>query len=189
MTRYALIALGLMQVASLGCSKAGADEPITVSASHVRLETSGNNLGADGGTVDLQTAIDDTIRVSLSTLLPGTTWTVENKTSDDTYSGTGKTGKVAFSATGTTLQVVSGALAVAGQVHDDGRDTHDAYCNPLSDLTYEIVSDKVLYVTSATQGSAVIQVADATKDRLILTGAFGCGATGIGRISVLTLVP
>ena len=55
-----------------------------------------------------------------------------------------------------------------------------------SESSFEFLSDHVLYVTSPTQGSAVVEVVAASRRKIILAGSFGCGMIGIGRLSVLT---
>ena len=150
-----------------------------VHASDVVLATNQNNLKS--GT--LQEALDNEIRVDLSKLLPGTRWNITNRSDDDVYKNT--TGVLRIEANAPTMVLESGRFAVVGQVHK----SEGTFCNPQSDMTYEVLSDSVIYVTSATQTGAIAQVVSAKKDRLVLIGSAGCGSLGAARISILTPAP
>lgn len=116
----------------------------------------------------------------------GNRWTVTNKTADPTYSGINA--QITFSAG--TLTINLGRLAVAGVGA-----TGDNFCtiNPVGSLTYELLSDAVMYLTWAAQDGgqqdATVTVVARSKDQMVLVGTGGCGFQGIPRISVLTKVP
>src|SRR5215471_11938567 len=137
MIRY-ILAVSLLTLSAPGCTNAGAQEATGMS--------NPSNLVVNPADVD------GTMQNPVASLLAGTTWNVENRTSDGTYSGTGRTGKISFSKSDHTIQVLQGAFAVVGMVHADGRDSNDGFCNPASDITFELISDRILYLTSPTQG-------------------------------------
>ncbi len=138
---------------------------------------------------DLQTALDNELAIDLSTLLPGTTWTVENVTSDETYNGT--TGQVSFTADSMTVD--EGRVAAFGLTHPDSGATCDN--DNLTDVTYDLYSTNLLYATWSTgegnqlntSNSVVTVFADDTNT-IGLVGSGGCGELGSDRISILTRV-
>jgi hypothetical protein len=148
--------------------------PGQVRAEDVILSNGGNNLQSS----NLQQALDSEMRVDLAKLLPGTTWTITNKDSDDLYRDT--TGRVSFTAT--TMKLEAGRFAVFGQVHTN----ENTYCNPHSDIAYELISDSVIFGSSETQASTTVTIASAKQNRIVLIGTGGCGAIGSSRVSILT---
>jgi hypothetical protein len=155
----------------------GCQQPIgpgQVRAEDVILSQGGNNLQSS----NLQQALDSEMRVDLARLLPGTTWTITNKDSDELYKNT--TGRVSF--TSTVMKLEAGRFAVFGQVHT----SENTFCNPHSDMEYELLSDSVIFASSASQGSTVVTIAAVSQNRIVLIGAGGCGALGSSRVSILT---
>ena len=120
--------------------------PGQIHAQDVILSNGGNNLQSS----NLQQALDSEMRVDLAKLLPGTTWTITNKDSDELYMNT--TGRVSF--TSTAMKLEAGRFAVFGQVHTN----ENTYCNAHSDIEYELISDSVIFGSSATQASRPVRV-------------------------------
>ncbi|HLL54126.1 MAG TPA: hypothetical protein VK447_11290 [Myxococcaceae bacterium] len=166
----------LTLVAAVGLACQQPVGPNQVRAEDVVLSNGGNNLQSS----NLQQALDSEMRVNLAELLPGTTWNVTNKSSDETYRNT--TGRISFTSTGSVMRLEAGRFAVAGQVHT----SEGAFCNPHTDMSYEVLADSVLFVSSESQGSTAITVASATTNRILLVGTGGCGELGSTRVSILT---
>lgn len=163
---------------------------ITVDAADVMITTDnpqGNTPASYLESTDLQSALDDELAIDLATLLPGTTWTVENVTSDDTYNGF--TGQVSFTAD--AMIVDEGRIAAFGLTHPDT----DSICDDdnLSDVVYTLYSTNLLYASWTAgefndENTVVVTVFADDTDTLGLVGAGGCGEVGIDRISILTRV-
>jgi len=172
-----LLLFGVIIVQNNCSSKAKASANNQVMAKDVILNTAGNDLTS----TNLQSALDNELAVNLSTLLPGTTWTITNITSDPTYSGI--TGIVSF--TNDTFTLVSGALAAFGIAFN-------SHCYvPANKISYQLITDKIIYESwVSSQGYAqdgTAFVVAHSKDMLTLLGTGGCGAAGAWRISVLRL--
>jgi hypothetical protein len=157
-------------------------------ASNVVLDKTFTNLSS----TNLQTALNDQLAVSLKKTLAGTTWTIANKTTDSTFTGT--TGQITFAAGSFTLD--SGRFAASGMAAA----TENIFCaKPLDPIKYELINESVIDVTWTGQDrnnpaqlipqEAVITIASKSKDNLVLVGMGGCGAVGTPRISVLKKVP
>lgn len=158
-----------------------------VTADNVVIDTSGNVLTS----TNLQDALNNEMAVDLSKLLPGTTWTITNKTSQSFYSGT--TGQVTFS-TNSTLTVDSGRFAAGGIV--SASENFPTCYIPTGPIDYELLSNTIMYLSwngimvglGTYQQDGIITVIAKSKDSIILVGEGGCGGSGVQRISVLTKV-
>lgn len=135
----------------------------------------------------LEDALDDELAVDLTTLLPNTTWTIENLTSDTAYDS--YTGQVTFADT--TLTIDSGRFAAADLVDS----TVTGCPQPSSDITYRVVGPNIIYAAWESYGnprSAVMTAFATDKNSISLVGSrgsvSGCGESGLNRISILTKV-
>lgn len=165
---------------------------LTIDAADVTI-TSNNPQGAGPTSflesTDLQTALDNELAIDLNTVLPGTTWTVENVTSDETYDGF--TGQVSFTAD--TMAVDEGRVAAFGLTHPDSGSSCSN--DNLSDVSYNLYSTNLLYATwsAGEEGredtsNAVVTVFADDVNTIGLVGSGGCGELGSDRISILTRV-
>ncbi len=159
------------------------DPNLKVLATNVEVSNTGNSLASN----NLQSALDNELAVDLATTLPGSTWTIKNRSADDTY-GTA-VGEVTFSADG--KMTLTGRFAAAGLVEG----SENSFCNIPSDIRYEVLGTSVLYVSAhvkAREGSwaenqvVVPTVASRTRDTIVLVGSGGCGIIGQDRVSILT---
>ncbi|MCL4557427.1 MAG: fibronectin type III domain-containing protein [Deltaproteobacteria bacterium] len=174
---FFLLLFGIIIFQSSCSSKAKASASIQVMARDVMLNTAGNDLTS----TNLQSALDNELAIDLTSVLPGTTWTITNITSDPIYSGI--SGVVSFT---TNTFSLSGAFAAFG-VADN------AYCYiPSPTISYKLISQKVIYESwTSSQGypqDGTAFVIAQNKDKIILLGTGGCGAVGAWRISVLQRV-
>lgn len=177
-----------VQLASLSLSGGVIDPNIKVLAENVTIDTASNALKSD----NLQDALDKEIAVSLSKVLTGNTWQITNKTSDTTYTGT--TGIVKFNADG-TMTLVSGYFAAIGKVNGNENPANGIPCSIPQTINYELISDGVMYVTAlvkfrngstTTTEDSVLKIVSKSSDKIVVTGAGGCGVVGSERISILT---
>ena len=161
------------------------DDSTRILAQNVVLDTAGNALTSN----NLQSAMDNELAIDLSKLLPGTTWTVTNKTTQSSFKGT--TGNVTFS--NNTIQLNSGIMAAAGI---SAGDENSSVCKEaiISPISYEILSNSVLFVTYTIHNlngntvgrEAIITVVARDKNSLTLVGqGAGCGLN-MPELSVLT---
>lgn len=131
-------------IANAASKTEGVDETTQVLAENVVVDPSGNALSSD----NLQSALDNELAIDLSTLLPGTTWTMTNKTTDSWFKDS--TGEVAFSTNG-TLTVEQGKFGAAGVMSDSElsniNNETGANCVPDSSFSYEIINNSTIYVT------------------------------------------
>jgi hypothetical protein len=159
------------------------DPNLKVLAQNVEVSNVGNTLAAK----NLQSALDDELAVDLATLLPGTTWTIENRTYDEAY---GRTGEVTFTKDG--QMTLSGYFAAGGMVSGS---VEDSNCEIPQEIHYEMLGNSVLYLTTQIKGRCcdglvprdfLPFVAAHTKDKIILVGQGGCGGQAVDRVSILT---
>ena len=163
------------------------DMTTTVLAENVQLETTDNALNSN----NLQDALNNEMAIDLSKLLPGTTWTVTNKSANSTYKGT--TGQVTFSNDG-TFTIDSGRFA-AGGIISASENVSSCYI-PTGPINYELLSNAIMYLswtgdlpqynTDNYPIDGIITVVAKSKDSIILVGEGGCGGQGMQRVSVLT---
>lgn len=178
---------GHVSAMTVRAAEEGVDPNLKVLAENVEISNMGNALASS----NLQSALDNELAVDLTALLPGSTWTIQNRTADATYKGFG--GEVSFSADG--KMTVSGHFAAAGLVSESVADT---FCNFPISATYEVLSNSVLYLSARVKGRTdgsegdqlvVPIVVSRTKDSITLVGGGGCGALGEDRVSILTRKP
>ena len=181
LAKNVLLSSAHASLADKSVSKKELDTTSTVTAGNVVIDTAGNSLTS----TNLQDALDKEMAINLSKILPGTTWTVINKTNDPAYKGL--QGRVSFLAD--TLTIDEGVFAAAGLFKDFG-----VYGNPCSaPISYEILDNSVMYVSwtqcDGDAKSAVITIF-AKKLRTMSTVGDGGqgGIQGISRISILTKV-
>ena len=167
------------------------DTETQVLAENVVVDTSANALSS----TNLQSVLDDEMVVNLSTLLPGTTWTVSNRDNfKGTYSGTQATGSITFEDS--TITVNSGSLAAAGYVSVAVGELPFTCASSDSKMEYELIGNSVLSVQWSyinhnnvlTQTKHAVAVLSATKDSMTLIGFGGCGILDGLRVSILTKV-
>lgn len=158
------------------------DPNLKVLASNVEVSNTGNTLASN----NLQSALDDELAVNLATALPGSTWTIRNRSEDSTYSAAGE---VNFTADGKAT--LTGYFAAGGLVSG----AEDSYCNIPVEIRYEVLGNAVLYVSARVKGReggyeenqvVIPTVAARTRDTIVLVGSGGCGAVGQDRVSILT---
>lgn len=166
---------------------------LTVNAADVQIQTS--HVSSTNGetyleSTNLQNALDNELAIDLPTLLPGTTWTVQNITSDPTYSDS--SGQITFGTD--TLTIDSGKLAALGVVNPDD----DSMCSDLTgDVNYSLYNNGIVYATwntdlgngNITSNSTAVTMFVQNTDSIGLVGSGGCGQVGSNRISILTRVP
>src|SRR4030067_3859102 len=103
-----------------------------VLAKNILIEKTGNSLISN----DLQNALDNELGIKLSEVLPGTTWTITNKTTDSWYKGT--TGQVTFYDG--TLTIDQGRFAAGGlYAPNDNPEPGGCQADPQTPISYEII--------------------------------------------------
>lgn len=162
------------------------DPDLKVLATNVEVSNTGNALASN----NLQSALDNELAVDLATALPGSTWTIQNRSADDTYGNVG--GEVTFTKDG--KMTLTGRFAAAGLV--SGAET--SFCNIPTDMRYEVLGNAVVYVSAHVKGRegsyeedqvVVPAVAARTRDTIVMVGSGGCGIIGQDRVSILTRKP
>jgi len=160
------------------------DTATTVTADNVLIDTSGNSLNS----TNLQDALDKEMAINLSNILPGTVWTITNKTTDTAHKGC-PTGRVTFS--NNTLTVDQGSFAAAGLVHDNSCSTIPPPTLPKTPIAYEVLQNSVIYVSwgddFGDRGSCITIFAR-DVNTLSMVGDGGYGQQGVSRISILMKV-
>ena len=184
MSLKAAIAIGALLCLVPACDGQQIDATTEILASNVIIESHTNALTSD----NLQDALDSEIAIDLGQLLPGTTWSVANKTRDENYEG--YTGQITFAETGGTFTIDSGRFAAPGILHpDEDLVVNEGRSAPVGAVGYEILSNTVLYLrwdtTRDDVDDAIINVVARSTDTLVLTGTGGSGLIA-AKISVLT---
>jgi hypothetical protein len=181
LARNVLLSSAHASLADKNAIKKEIDTTTTVSADNVVIDTAGNSLNS----TNLQDALDKEMAINLSKVLPGTTWTITNKTVDRWYKG--KTGRVTFS--NTTLNLDQGVFAAAGLVDD----YTVLGCPPISSISYEVFSNSIMYLnwtaacTTIEEADHIVTIFARDRNTLSMIGSGGAG-DGRTKISILTKV-
>jgi len=164
------------------------DPTVKVSAENVVIDNEGNALTSD----NLQEALDDEIAIDITKVLKGSTWEVKNKTQEEAYVGT--KGEITFSSTENTFTLNFGRFAAAGLIHES---EDVCYNYPVGAISYELLNNKVMYLTWISQyrgydeqapSEAVIFIVAQDKNSIVMVGRGGAGSVGRLRISILKRV-
>ena len=168
------------QITTTSAAAAELDTETQVLAENVVVDTSANTLSS----TNLQSVLDDEMAVDLSTLLPGTTWTVSNRDDDiNSYA----TGSITFGDN--TITVNSGDFGAAGYLSTSCPSNDDK-----NQIGYELINNSLIYFywtytdvhNNTIVRKSVMSVVSATKKSIILAGTGGCGIVGPTRVSILT---
>jgi hypothetical protein len=171
-------------IQTIGSTNGVVDPSVKVLAENVYVDNASNGLTSD----NLQDALDNELAVSLAKTLIGKTWNITNKSMDIFYADT--TGIATFNNDG-TMTLISGRFAAIGEIHV----SENSICDYPQSIKYEIISDEVVYVISNNKSrtddttytrDAVVKIVSRSSDRIVMTGAGGCGGLGSERISILT---
>lgn len=132
---------------------------------------------------NLQDALDKELAIDIAALLPGTSWTITNTTTQTTYSET--TGTITF-VDADTLTIDEGRFAAAGLNHDS-----EFICAALSgEVSYQVFNNTLLYLSwSDVNGQsfdAIMPIFASNKSSMSLVGSGGCPSGMNDSISTLT---
>lgn len=171
-----VLASNVIFTEALASSSKALDTTTKVLAQNVVIDATTNRLESE----NLQDAFDSELAVDLSSLLPGTTWNIENKqTGDFNYA---ESGQIVFTENNTFT--VTGDLAVAGIGNSND------ICVPDGAVNYELINDLIIYATYTEDDrdkASIMQVVVSMPNRMVIIGRSSCSFQTVG-VSILTKV-